>query len=290
MKKIAFLLLSVVCTTFFFACNNKKEKEAASEFSATDSLQQIVAQKDKEMADMVTTMNDIQEGFRKINEAQGRITIERKQGEQSNRAHIVEDVKLIENTIRLNNDLINNLRQQVKASKSNNTELRKKMEESVAAFTAQIADLTKQAEDLRAELAKKDIKIAELGEQNANLQSNVNELSAQNETKARTVASQDRELNSAYYVFGTKSELKEQNILKGGEVLRSNNFNKDYFTKIDIRVDKVIRLYSKSARLMTTHPEGSYSLDKDAQGQYTLRITDPTRFWSVSKYLVITVK
>ena len=91
-------------------------------------------------------------------------------------------------------------------------------------------------------------------------------------------------------MFGTKSELKEQNILKGGEVLRTNNFNKDYFTKIDIRVDKVIRLYSKSARLMTTHPEGSYSLDKDAQGQYTLRITDPARFWSVSKYLVITVK
>ena len=272
MKKIAFLLLTIVCTTFFFACSKKKDTAQVAEFSATDSLQQIVAQKDKEMADMMTTMNDIQEGFRKINEAQGRITIERKQGEQSNRAHIVEDVKLIENTIRLNNDLINNLRQQVKASKSNNAELRKKME------------------DLRAELAKKDIKIAELGEQNANLQSNVNELSAQNETKARTVASQDRELNSAYYVFGTKSELKEQNILKGGEVLRSNNFNKDYFTKIDIRVDKVIRLYSKSARLMTTHPEGSYSLDKDAQGQYTLRITDPTRFWSVSKYLVITVK
>lgn len=289
MKKIAFLLIAVFGMTFI-SCNTKKDKKTVAELSATDSLQQIVAQKDKELTDMVTTMNDIQDGFRKINEAQGRITIERRQGEQTNRAHIVEDVKLIENTIRLNNDLINNLRQQVKASKSNNAELRKKMEETVAAFTAQIADLTKQAEELRAELAKKDIRIAELGEQNANLQSNVNELSAQNETKARTVASQDRELNSAYYVFGTKSELKEQNILKGGEVLRTNNFNKDYFTKIDIRVDKVIRLYSKSARLMTTHPEGSYSLDKDAQGQYTLRITDPARFWSVSKYLVITVK
>ncbi|RKV82911.1 MAG: hypothetical protein D8H91_00115, partial [Alloprevotella sp.] len=162
----------------FISCNTKKDKETVAELSATDSLQQIVAQKDKELTDMVTTMNDIQDGFRKINEAQGRITIERRQGEQTNRAHIVEDVKLIENTIRLNNDLINNLRQQVKASKSNNAELRKKMEETVAAFTAQIADLTKQAEELRAELAKKDIKIAELGEQNANLQSNVNELSA----------------------------------------------------------------------------------------------------------------
>lgn len=41
---------------------------------------------------------------------------------------------------------------------------------------------------------------------------------------------------------------------------------------------------------MTSHPASSYSLDKDAQGQYTLRITNPQAFWSVSKYLVITVK
>ena len=112
----------------------------------------------------------------------------------------------------------------------------------------------------------------------------------QNETKARTVSAQDRELNTAFYVFGTKRELKEQNILQGGEVLRNGNYNKDYFTKIDIRVDRIIHLYSKSAKLMTAHPEGSYTLDRDAQGQYTLRITDPNRFWSVSKYLVIVVK
>ena len=71
MKKIAFFLLTIVCTTFFFACSKKKDTAQVAEFSATDSLQQIVAQKDKEMADMMTTMNDIQEGFRKINEAQG---------------------------------------------------------------------------------------------------------------------------------------------------------------------------------------------------------------------------
>ena len=139
-------------------------------------------------------------------------------------------------------------------------------------------------------MAQKDIKIAEQGQQIDNLKGNVNELSVQNETKARTVSAQDRELNTAFYVFGTKRELKEQNILQGGEVLRNGNYNKDYFTKIDIRVDRVIHLYSKSAKLMTTHPEGTYSLDRDGQGQYTLRITDPTRFWSVSKYLVIVVK
>ena len=41
---------------------------------------------------------------------------------------------------------------------------------------------------------------------------------------------------------------------------------------------------------MTSHPADSYSLDKDSNGQYVLRITNPDRFWSLSKYLVITVK
>lgn len=90
--------------------------------------------------------------------------------------------------------------------------------------------------------------------------------------------------------YGTKRELREQRILQRGDVLKSNDFNKDYFTRIDLRVTKTIRLYSKSAKLMTSHPASSYSLDKDAQGQYTLRITNPQAFWSVSKYLVITVK
>ena len=290
MKKIAFLLIAAVGMGLISSCETKKEKENAVEITTADSRQQILSQKEGELSDMVSTLNESQDGFRKINEAQGRISVERQKGEQNQKAAIIEDMQVIQHTMRLNQELIANLRQQVKESKSSNSALRKTMEATIASLTAQLDDLTKQMETLRAQLAEKDIKIAEQGEQITNLKGNVNELAVQNETKARTVASQDKELNTAYYVFGTKRELKDQNILSHGEVLQNGNFNKDYFTKIDIRVDKVIHLYSKSARLMTTHPSDSYSLDKDAKGQYTLRITDPTRFWSVSKYLVITVK
>lgn len=64
---------------------------------------------------------------------------------------------------------------------------------------------------------------------------------------------QDKQLHTAWYVFGTKSELKEQKILQKGDVLKGNDFNKDYFTKVDIRYDKEIKLYSKSAKLLTNH-------------------------------------
>ena len=67
-------------------------------------------------------------------------------------------------------------------------------------------------------------------------------------------------------------------------------FNKEYFTKIDIRIDKEIKFYSKSAEMLTAHPSSSYTLQRDANKQYVLRITDPQLFWSTSKYLVILVK
>ena len=89
-------------------------------------------------------------------------------------------------------------------------------------------------------------------------------------------------------MFGTKKELKEQQILVNGKVLQGN-FNKEYFTKVDIRVDKEIKLYSRSAKMLTSHPSSSYTLQRDANKQYVLRITDPQLFWSTSKYLVVLV-
>ena len=89
--------------------------------------------------------------------------------------------------------------------------------------------------------------------------------------------------------------MKDQKIisskfLQKTKVLEDNDFNKDYFTQIDIRTDKTIKLYSKNAELLTTHPEGTYELVKDNEGLLTLMILNPNKFWSVSRYLVILVK
>ena len=73
-------------------------------------------------------------------------------------------------------------------------------------------------------------------------------------------------------------------------MLKSSDFNKDYFTQIDIRTTKEIKLYSKRVEVLTNHPTSSYSLVKDDKGQLTLKITNPKDFWSVSKYLVMQVK
>lgn len=291
MKKIA-IITTAVFVIALSACENKasQTQQVKTEAADRDSLMSVIAQKDNELNDLMTTINDIQEGFRQINEAEGRVNLSKGTPERSQREEIKENIAFIQRTMQLNRDLIAKLRQQLKNNQSASSKLKTTLETTIEGLTAELDAKNQQIQTLTAELEQKNLYIAQQGEQINTLNENVNQLTAQNSEKTRTVAAQDKELNTGWYVFGTKKELKEQKILQNGDVLRSNQFNKDYFTRIDIRVDKVIKLYSKSAKLLTTHPAGSYTLDKDSQGQYTLRITNPTQFWSVSRYLVILVK
>lgn len=292
MKKIALLLVAACALAFVTSCNTKKEQEQTGKYTTAtiDSLRQALAQSQNESNDLIETLSQIQDGFDQINEAEGRVNVENRQGERANKQAIIENMAFIQRTLKLNRELISNLQQQLRNSNQSDKRTKSKLEEMVNTYNKQLEEKQKEIEDLRAQLAQKDIQIAEQGEQINSLNASVNDLNQKNEEKARQVAAQEKELNTAYYVFGTKKELREQRILQNGDVLKGNNFNKDYFTRIDLRVTKTIKLYSKSAKLMTNHPAGSYTLEKDAQGQYVLRITNPQNFWSVSKYLVITVK
>ena len=284
MKRI---VISLLALTVLMACNNKKEEKNLASQNTIDSLTDIVNQKNNELNDIMSTFNDIQEGFREINEAEGRVNIARNNGETNAKADIMENISFIKRTMQLNKERIAKLREQLKESSFNTS----KLQATIESLNKELESKTARIEELQAELDSKNAHIAHQDKQISELNTNVNSLTADNAAKARAVEQQDKQLNTAWYVFGTKKELREQHILEGtNKVLKGNNFNKDYFTKIDIRVDKVIKLYSKSAKLLTNHPAGSYSLDKDARGMYTLRITNPTTFWSVSKYRVVVVK
>ena len=280
MKK---LFIVIACLPLMFtACNNKEEKDAELN-SLRDSLQQIITQRDNEIDDLMATFNDIQEGFRLINEAEGRITTEGEGVNQGQR--IKENVVFIAQKMQENRQLIAKLRKQLKDSKFNSEQLNKTIE----SLTAQLQEKEQLLQQLREELDNKDIHISELDETIANLNTDVSELKEKTEQQSQTISTQDKNLNTAWYAFGTKSELKEQGIIAKGEV-SINSSNKSYFTKIDIRNTTEIKLYSKSAELLTVHPSGSYTLTTDANKQYVLNITNPQQFWSTSKYLVLQVK
>ena len=267
------------------ACTGKKSSPDLANMEQHDSLQRIIAQRDSEINDMMSTLNEIQEGLSAINQAENRLSIAR-EGEGANKtAQIKENIKFIANTMARNRELMKRLQQQLRESRFNGDELRK----TISNLTQQLDDKAQELQRLKAELDAKDIHIAELDEKIDNLNDNVENLQTDAQQKAQTISNQDKQLNTAWFVFGTKKELKEQHIMENGKVLQSN-FNKNYFAKIDIRIDKEIKFYSKSARILTMHPSGSYTLTPDVNKQYVLRITNPQLFWSTSKYLVVLVK
>lgn len=283
MRKIFSILAFVMLLA---SCQEKKNVPVIeNRDSVRDSLQQVIDFKDREINDILGTMNEIQEGFRLINAAEGRMSII-KSGEATNKTEQMrENIRSISEMMEHNRELIAKLRQQVRESSVRSDQFKTVIDNLVQQLEDNDANLQK----LQTELQEKDIHIAELDQTVASLSSSIASLKEESSNKSETIIAQDKQINTAWYVFGTKKELQSQNIYEKGRVLQSN-FNKNYFTKIDIRIVKEIKLYSKSVKIMTAHPTSSYQLIQDANKQYVLRINNPQNFWSTSKYLVVLVK
>ena len=283
MKKLLFLIVGL---TALAACKQKgPDPKDLALAHQRDSLNRIIAMKDTEITDMMSTMNDIVEGFQAINEAEDRLTLVRSDEGASSTERIRENLQFIQQTMQQNRELINKLRNQLRQSTVNGEQFRRTIDN----LTRQMEEKDAQLKQLQADLQARDIQIGELTEQVSDLNSNITTLQQETSQKTQTISSQDKQLNTAWFVFGTSKELKEHNVLVKGKVLQGD-FDKSYFTKIDIRIDKEIKLYSKSANILTAHPASAYTLERDANKQYILRINDPQLFWSTSKYLVVQVK
>ena len=197
-----------------------------------------------------------------------------------------EDILFIQQKMEDNRKQIETLQKKLKASGAETASLRK----VIANLQKELEGKTARIAELHAELAEKNIRIAELDKAVATLTGDVNTLHQVTDAQQEVIEQQVVQLNTAWYVYGTAKELKEQNILRSGDVLSSTDFNKNYFTEIDVRVDRVFPLYSKQAQLLTIHPEGSYEFVKGDDKLLTLNILDFEAFWSVSRYMVVKVK
>lgn len=283
MKKILFLTL---CAAMLASCEfqTKREKELTVQ---NESLVNELSKKNEALENAIQTISNIQEGFRVIDEAEGRVSIQ-SQGTEglTDAERLREDVRFIQQKMEENRQQIAQLEKQLKASGADNDKLRKMIVGLQRDLEAKVRDIAA----LRKELEQKNIRIAELDDAIVLLTGDVNTLQKANDEQQEVIERQIEQLNRAWYVYGTAKELKEQNILRGGKVLSAADFNKSYFTEIDIRVDRVFPLYSKHAQLLTVHPTGSYELVKDADKMITLNILDFEAFWSVSRYMVIQIR
>ena len=114
MKKLIFASL---CLAVLAGCQQNKSK-AVDEVAAAerDSLNKVIAQKDNEINDIMATFNQVEEGLREINQAQGRINLAKTGEGTSNTQRIAENMQFIQQTMQQNRELINKLKTQLRES------------------------------------------------------------------------------------------------------------------------------------------------------------------------------
>ncbi len=288
MKPIYYLL--IVLFVFSSSCI-KQSTEYQELKDKNDSLLRAKHQMQEELEDYISAMNQIEQNIEKIKNTENVISLQNtgEEFDDDTRTKINQDLVYLNEMLKANKDELARLKSKLRNSAFKSSEL----EKSISRLTKSLQSESQKVELLYTQLSEKDSLITQLDLKIEDLGENINELKVENEKKDTTIAKQDETIHTAWYVFGTRNELKEQKIITSEglfstqRVLQSD-FNKSYFVKIDARRTKSIPLYSNRAKILTNHPKSSYTLEKE-NDNFVLLIVDTKEFWSVSKYLVIEV-
>jgi len=267
----------------------KKDLDAANEVN--DSLRVIQAEVEREMNMYLRAINDIQTTIEEIKQKQQILTVKKASEDltASDMQQINDDLKSLGTLLEDNRIELQKLRAQAKKSTFHIQEL----QNTIKILTESLEEESRKVTLLTEELASKNLVLQEMTEQLQTQENDLRLLEHETTQQKQQIAQQETALNSAWYAFGSKKELREQGILNrrgtfSQQRVLENDFNKDYFVKIDVRQTTEIPLYSSRAKILTTHPTSSYTLERKNK-EYVLVIVDYKEFWSVSRYLVVEV-
>lgn len=283
-KILAASLLLTIGSLSITSCGGTKEKEVNP---LADSLQSVngelsgkLGEKELALQEFITNFNEIQENLNAIKEKEKIVSSNSTQGDvKSKEDQIKEDIQAIYDLMSKNKNRIGSLTQKLKNSNLKLEGLEKMIENlqnSINLKDEEIADLKTRMEGLNIELS--------------NLTTNYQEVETENQVKTN-------EINTAYYAIGTSKELKEKNVISkeggfigiGKTTKVKSDFNKEYFTKVNIEQTASINIGSRKAKIITTHPSSSYKIIGEKPVE-KIEITNAKEFWSASKYLVIIIE
>ncbi len=287
------LLFSLVFVSMLMSCGNGSEMEQLQ--AERDSLMLIANNKDESINEFIQAFNEIEANLETIKQKENIISLKTHgdiELDETAKDKINDDILAIYELMKRNDNKLTSLKNKLRKANIKASEF----EKMIQRLTNQLEAKSVEVNTLKNDLARLNIDIDNLNLKIANLNTNMDTLLAEGEAKDELIEVQDQKLNTAYYVFGTKKELKSNNVItsEGGFIgigrmdKLMENFNKDYFQTIDIRTTTSIPLLTKKAELITTHPANSYFFAGSTQID-SLVIKDPVKFWSVSKYLVIKV-
>ncbi len=280
LKLVVAAAVIAASSLFTISCGGS-EKEANpladSLASVNGELNGQLSEKEVALQEFVNSFNEIQENLNAIKEKEKIVTASSQSGDvKSKEETIKEDIQAIYDLMAKNKNRIGSLSKKLKNANSKIAGL----EQMIATLQAQIDAKDGEISDLKAQLESKNIELS-------NIVMNLENVEAESSAKTE-------KLNTAFYAFGTSKELKEKNVITkeggfigmGKSTKLKDDFNKEYFTKVDASQVTSINIGAKKAKIITSHPTSSYKLVGEKTVE-KIEILNTEDFWSNSKYLVI---
>ena len=295
MKNLTSIITFAAVAIFATSCNVEKSEKYQALLAERDSLQSVATAAAGGYDQALYTINEIENALENVRAAENIIMLENQEG-NTNKA--VSEIMAIQQTLEENRNKIANLEKQLAEQGANS----KALNQTIGRLKKQIEEKDTYINSLKDELQLSKEQIAELNTQVSdlnqdidNLNSDIENLNIQNAAQQATISSQDAAINTVWYCVATNKVLVEKGIVsKGGlfsaSEISSQGLDKTQFIQVDKRNLNTIQLNTKKANIMTKHPEGSYQLVEGEDGALTLEITDIEAFWSISNYLIVSIK
>ncbi|HPE76093.1 MAG TPA: hypothetical protein P5210_07440 [Draconibacterium sp.] len=289
MRKLVFLVLGIVALS---SCHDYK-KDAQNLMLAKDSLEQVATFRDSSLASFLNDFSAIQANLDSIKQLEKIVSVQSGSNRELNvsqKQRIIEDIAMLHQLLQKNKELTASLQKKLKNANLKITDLN----ETIAGLELMIKNMEAQANEQDIVIADLTTEVKKLNVDITQLNQKILEVENLSQQKSQIIDTQMESLNKAYYAFGTMKELRDNGIIEksggvigiGKTAVMKKDFNKDYFTEIDIRNFDFLRLMAKKAELITVHPEGSFHFTGKRGGD-TLFIDNTSEFWKASKYLVV---
>lgn len=276
--------LSLALLAAFSSCSDKKAAEDNSDALtqvSREELETAVADRDS----LLTLVGEISDGLIEIKAMENIVSADNAET-PTQKAQIRKDIEalrqaLIDRRARL---------EQLEAKLSNTNLYTAKLQKTIESLKTQIEQQDAEIQRLTTELTAAKEQIDVLGNQVDSLNTTVTTVTGERDAAEAQAVETANELNKCYYAVGSSKELKDHKILESGFLrktkLMKGEFDQGFFTTADKRTLTSLPLYAKKAKVLSNQPADSYQL-VDNNGSLVLKITNPTKFWSLTNYLVI---
>nr|WP_320023560.1 hypothetical protein [uncultured Draconibacterium sp.] len=292
---IVLVAIIVVAALVGISTYTQKTSEINELQTQNAGINQELQERDSMVNELVGAFDEIEQNLKFIKEKRQVLSVEsQKEGNYDKKQAIVEDITLMNDMLEKSSKHIAELERKLKKSGIQLGSFKKK----IAALNANIEEQNTQILALQEQIQERDVMLADMSQTIDTMQTVIQAKQDTLTQQQQLINEKIYQLNKGFVAYGTYKELEEHNVLTkdggflglGKQVKLKSDLDQDYFTELNIQETKSIPLFSNEAKIISEHPDSSYSfVEQDGVIAY-LNIDNPDEFWKISKYAVIEIK